>query len=94
LWLVAIAGVSALWNASSIVLAATNQHGRMGVNMVLSSAVAIGLGSAFIGQLGQQGFLVILLTAEVAMLLTVLPQALQASGDSLAHFLLGRSPPH
>lgn len=90
LWLVAIAGVSALWNASSIVLAATNQHGRMGVAMVASAALAIGLGSALISHIGQQGFLAILLMAEVAMLLLVLPQALRASGDSLAHFMRGR----
>jgi hypothetical protein len=55
--------VSALWDASSTVLAATNQHARMGAAMVLRSAAALGLGSTLIGQLGQQGFLVILLTA-------------------------------
>lgn len=87
LWLVAIAGISALWNASSIVLAATNQHGRMGVAMVLSAGAAIGLGSLFIGQVGQQGFLVMLLTAEVAMLWLVLPQAIRVSGDTVRTFV-------
>lgn len=92
--LLAIAGVGAIWNASSIVLAATNQHGRMGLALVSSAAAAIGLGSILIGHIGQQGFLVILLTAEVAMLFVVLPQALRASGDSLARFLKGRTAPH
>lgn len=86
-WLLVIAGVNALWNASTIVLVATNLHGRMGVAMVICSVTAVGLGATALEPMGLYAFLAILLAAEAAMLLNVLPQSLRASGDTARAFL-------
>lgn len=85
-WLLAIAGVGALWNASSIVLAATNQHARMGATLVTSAALAVGLGAAGMPLLGLHGFLGVMLAAEAVMWAAVVPRALEVSGDTLGGF--------
>ena len=85
-WLLAIAALGALWNASSIVLAATNQHARMGATLVVSTALMVGLGAAGMPLFGLHGFLGLMLAAEALMWAAVVPQALRVSGDTLGGF--------
>lgn len=88
-WLLAIATVTSLWNASSIVLSSTNAHGRMGLAMILTSGFGLILGGAVILTMGINGFMASLFCAEITMCLVVLPQALSRSEDRLRPFLLG-----
>lgn len=81
-WLLAISTVSSIWNASSIVLASTNSHARMGMAMVLTSGISLLTGWWLVHSVGLNGLMGALLLAEVAMLLVVVPQALSRSGDT------------
>lgn len=89
-WLLAVSTVSSIWNASSIVLAATNSHARMGLAMVLTSGLSLLTGWLLIHTVGLNGMLGALLLAEVVMLTVVLPQALSRSGDTLQNFVRRR----
>jgi O-antigen/teichoic acid export membrane protein len=89
-WLLAVSTVSAIWNASSIVLASTNRHAQMGIAMVLSSGLSLLAGWALVPSIGLHGQLGALFFAEVVMLLIVVPQALSCSGDTLSNFWLRR----
>jgi O-antigen/teichoic acid export membrane protein len=89
LCLLVVSLVSAVWNASSVVLASINAHGRIAAAYVGVNAACLALGALLGWQLGMYGLLTALILAECLLLIYVVPQALEASGDTLPAFLQG-----
>jgi len=86
--LVLLTVFSALWNASSVVLVATNSHLRLGAVYIVTNAVCLGL--AFVaGRWGWGALLAALVGTEVVLLAWVLPAVLRLSGDDWRGFLAG-----
>lgn len=84
--LVLITVVSAVWNASWVVLAAINQHLRSGVTYALVNAACIALAALVSQHFGWIGLFVPMLLAELVLLLWVMPVALRVTEDTLPLF--------
>jgi O-antigen/teichoic acid export membrane protein len=87
--LLVVSLISAIWNASSVVLASINAHARIAVAYVGVNAACLALGALMGWQVGMYGLLASLILAECLLLIYVVPQALDASGDTLPAFLKG-----
>jgi O-antigen/teichoic acid export membrane protein len=75
--------ISAIWNASSIVLYATNRHARYGYFLLLVSAITVFLCYPAAAHFSLYGVSVVLLLSEVAMMLFVFNQSLAICQDSV-----------
>ena len=84
--LVLITVLCAAWGASSVVLAAINQHLRMALMYLVVNAVCIAIAAVAGPAFGWRGILAPLLLAELALILWVMPKTLRVSGDSVALF--------
>jgi O-antigen/teichoic acid export membrane protein len=83
--LVLLTAASALWNASSVVLAATNSHLRLGALYVISAG--LGLACAMgLARFGWPGLMAGLIAAECVLLAWVLPAVLRLTQDSFSAF--------
>jgi O-antigen/teichoic acid export membrane protein len=89
LGLLVVSLISAIWNASSVVLASINAHARIAAAYVGVNAACLALGVVMGWQAGMYGLLASLILAECLLLIYVVPQALNASGDTLPDFLQG-----
>jgi O-antigen/teichoic acid export membrane protein len=85
--LVAVTVISAIWNANSVVLAATNSHMRLGIQYVVVNGLFLGLGTLLATQFGIGPFLACLVFAEIGLLMLVAPQAITKTQDSALEFL-------
>lgn len=90
--LVLLATVSAVWNASSVVLAAINAHLHLGIRYVTMQGMALALAWALTSTLGWYGLVGSLILAEAMLLLWVTPQALNTTQDGWRGFLQGATP--
>ena len=82
LWgLVLITVVGAIWNASSVVLAAINAHARLGLIYVVVNLVSLLLAYVLSDQFGWPGLLGALLVADVLVLIWVLPKTLAPNSN-------------
>jgi len=79
--------ISAIWNANSVVLAATNSHMRLGIQYVVVNGLFLGLGTLLATQFGIGPFLACLVFAEIGLLMLVAPQAITKTQDSALEFL-------
>jgi len=87
LWgLVLITVVGAIWNASSVVLAAINAHARLGLIYVVVNLVSLLLAYVLSDQFGWPGLLGALLVADVLVLIWVLPKVMDVTRDQLGVF--------
>lgn len=87
LWgLVLITVVGAIWNASSVVLAAINAHARLGLIYVLVNLASLLLAYVLSEQFGWTGLLGALLLADVLLLIWVLPKVMDVTRDRLGVF--------
>jgi O-antigen/teichoic acid export membrane protein len=87
LWgLVLITVFGAVWNVSSVVLAAINAHARLGLIYVLVNLLCLPLAYGLSLQLGWAGLLGALLLADVLVLLWLLPRVMEVTGDQLGVF--------
>jgi O-antigen/teichoic acid export membrane protein len=85
--LVGITTLTSIWSASYIVLAAINEHARMGLGYVAINAGMLGL-MWLAGQFaGWQGVLWPMVMAELAMLGWVMPQTMRHTQDRLDLFV-------
>ena len=87
--LVLITVLSAIWNASSVVLSATNTHAGLSVRYVLANGLCMGLAWLLTPSLQWYGLLTSLLLAEVLLLVWVLPRVLRQTQDDFPAFLRG-----
>lgn len=87
--LVLITILSAIWNASAIVLSALNAHAGFGLRYVLVNGLCVGMAWLLSHQLNWTGLLVPLVLAESLLLLWALPAALQLTHDKPTPFLKG-----
>jgi O-antigen/teichoic acid export membrane protein len=86
-FLVLLTVVSAIWNASSVVLAAINAHAGLGVRYVLVNAMCLGLAWALTPSWGWWGLLPTLVLAEVLLLAWVMPQVMTVTQDHMLAFV-------
>jgi O-antigen/teichoic acid export membrane protein len=87
--LVGITTITAIWSASYIVLAAINQHARMGLGYVLINLCVLGAMWLLGLGAGWPGVLWPLVLGELAMLAWVMPQTMSHTQDQLLAFLRG-----
>jgi O-antigen/teichoic acid export membrane protein len=87
--LLAVSFVSAVWNASSIVLTAVNAHARLGAVYLVTNALCLALAALGAQQAGWPGLLAGLLLAEMLLLLWLWPQAMRQTGDAPRAFVAG-----
>jgi hypothetical protein len=85
--LIGITTLTSVWSASYIVLAAINQHARMGLGYVAINLCVLGSMWLAGSELGWAGILLPLSLGELAMLAWVMPQTMQHTGDELTAFL-------
>lgn len=90
--LVLLATVSAVWNASSVVLAAINAHLQLGIRYVALQGIALAAAWVLTAPLGWYGLVGGLLLAEVLLLMWVTPRALTTTQDGWRGFLQGAMP--
>lgn len=84
--LLLVAVFSALWGVSSTVLVAVNAHMRMGLIFVAVNAAGIGIMWLISTHFGMQSVVFPMFLVELILLVSVLPQALKISQDSLSAF--------
>lgn len=80
--------VSAVWNTSSIVLAATNRHLTFGMLFLGLGALCIAISIPLMQRFGLIGMCYSLLAFELALGAFVVSRALRVSGDSVREFVL------
>lgn len=85
--LIGITTLTSVWSASYIVLAAINQHARMGIGYVGINLCVLGSMWLAGSQWSWVGILAPLWLGELAMLAWVMPQTMQHTGDNLVAFL-------
>jgi O-antigen/teichoic acid export membrane protein len=81
--------ISSIWNASSIVLSATNQHARYGATFLLVSTISILLCYPAAIMFGLYGIAAIMVLSEISMALFVVRQSLVICVDT-GHELMPR----
>jgi O-antigen/teichoic acid export membrane protein len=87
--LVIVTVLSAAWNASAVVMSATNAHLGLGLRYVVVNAVCIGLAWFLTPSMQWLGLLSMLLLAELFLLVWVLPKVLKLTGDTPNEFFAG-----
>jgi O-antigen/teichoic acid export membrane protein len=85
-FLILVTVVSAIWNASSVVLAAINEHAGMGARYVLVNALCLGLAWLLTPAFGWWGMLPALVLAEVLLLAWVMPKVMAITQDHMGAF--------
>jgi O-antigen/teichoic acid export membrane protein len=90
--LVLLATVSAVWNASSVVLAAINAHLHLGIRYVALQGLALAVAWSLTAPLGWYGLVGGLILAEALLLLWVTPQALATTRDNWQAFVQAATP--
>lgn len=88
-FLVLLTVLSAIWNSSSVVLAAINAHAGLGVRYVLVNAVCLALAWALTPAWNWWGLLPALVVAELVLLAWVMPQVMTVTQDQLPAFARG-----
>jgi len=78
--------ISALWNVSSVVLAAINAHTRFTAIYLGVNALALAASVPAYQHLGMPGLLACQVLPEALMVAWVLPAVLAVSGDSASAF--------
>lgn len=84
--LIVVSVISAVWHASSVVLVAINHHLQLGAIYVTANAVCLSAAAIFTSSLHWVGLFAPLLTAELALLVWVLPRVLRITDDSMTAF--------
>ena len=87
--LVLITVFSAIWNASSVVMSATNTHAGLSARYVVANAACFGLAWLLTPLYQWSGLLAALLLAELLLFVWVLPRVLRLTQDPLPAFLRG-----
>jgi len=89
LMLLLLTVVSALWNASAVVLTATNSHLGLASVYVIANSLTLAFGAMLASSVGWCGLLACLAAAEVAMLAWVIPRVLSLTADRSGDFVRG-----
>jgi hypothetical protein len=82
---------SALWNASAVVLTATNSHLKLAAIYVGGNSVALFLGAWMASVFGWWALLTCLASVEIFMLSWVMPKVLSLTADRFSAFVKGAS---
>jgi O-antigen/teichoic acid export membrane protein len=78
--------VNAIWNASSIVPIAANQHSRIALEQLAAVALSLGLVIVLMHPMGLPGAGLGLLLGECLMIVIVLPLSIRLLNDNLRDF--------
>jgi O-antigen/teichoic acid export membrane protein len=86
-FLILVTVISAIWNASSVVLAAINEHAELGARYVLVNGLCLGLAWFLTPTFGWWGLLPTLVFAEALLLAWIMPIVMGVTHDHLGSFI-------
>ena len=79
--------INSIWYTASVVLASNNQHKKMAVIFLFGSVFTLVLAWAIVPLIGIEGSAISLLSADVLMVLYVVPVALKLTNDNIKDFI-------